>query len=245
MLPSAHGPGPRTTPFDGTDRLIIDGTNLLYRLGTGTGGAAPASAIVGRIRGAVPLPITIDLVFDGVGHGVYGRLAQKMVVRYSGRRAADDTILDLVSEATMQGGGPAAADRVLVVTNDRGLRDHLAAKGARTAPLQWFIGKLNVPAPSMTATGSRRPGIGAGRPPGAGAHGGTPRVTRIARAGSPAAARPPSPGRRTRSPATSATRAPRADRARPAGAVSPARADPRLIPASPGPTHLRRLRASC
>ena len=103
-------PAPRTTPFDGTDRLIIDGTNLLYRLGTGAGGAAPASAIVGRIRGAVPLEITIDLVFDGVGHGVYGRLAQKMVVRYSGRRAADDTILDLVSEATMHGGGPAAAD---------------------------------------------------------------------------------------------------------------------------------------
>ena len=125
---------PRTTPFDGTDRLIIDGTNLLYRLGTGSGGAAPASAIVGRIRGAVPLTIAIDLVFDGVGHGVYGRLAQKMVVRYSGRRAADDTILDLVSEATMHGGGPAAADHVLVVTNDRGLRDHLAAKGARTAP---------------------------------------------------------------------------------------------------------------
>ena len=165
-------PAPRTTPFDGTDRLIIDGTNLLYRLGTGTGGAAPVSAIVGRIRGAVPLVITIDLVFDGVGHGVYGRLAQKMVVRYSGRRAADDTILDLVSEATMHGGGPAAADRVLVVTNDRGLRDHLAAKGARTAPLQWFIGKLNVPPPSLTATGSRRPGIGAGRPPGTGAYGG-------------------------------------------------------------------------
>ena len=52
-----------------------------------------------------------------------------------------------------------------MVTNDRGLRDHLAAKGARTAPLQWFIGKLNVPAPSMTATGSRRPGIGRGPAP--------------------------------------------------------------------------------
>ena len=140
-------PAPRTTPFDGTERLIIDGTNLLYRLGTGAGGAAPASAIVGRIRGAVPLAITIDLVFDGVGHGVYGRLAQKMAVRYSGRRPADDVILDLASEATMQDGGPAATDRVLVVTNDRGLRDQLAAKGARTAPLQWLIGKLDVPAP--------------------------------------------------------------------------------------------------
>ena len=110
-------------------------------------------------------------MFDGVGHGVYGRLAQKMFVRYSGRRPADDTILDLVSEATMQGGGPAAADRVLVVTNDRELRDRLAAKGARTAPLQWLIGKLNVPAPPA-ATGSRRPGIGAGRPPATGADGG-------------------------------------------------------------------------
>jgi hypothetical protein len=155
--------GPRTTPFDGTDRLIIDGTNLLYRLGAGAGGVAPAAAIVGRLRGAVPLTITIDLVFDGVGHGVYGRLAQKMAVRYSGRRPADDVILDLTSEFAMQNGGPAASDRVLVVTNDRGLRDHLAAKGARTAPLQWLIGKLDVPAPSPG--GGRPPSIGAGRPP--------------------------------------------------------------------------------
>ena len=41
---------PRTSPFDGTEHLIIDGTNLLYRLGAGAGGPAPASAIVGRIR---------------------------------------------------------------------------------------------------------------------------------------------------------------------------------------------------
>lgn len=160
-------PGPRTTPFDGTEKLIIDGTNLLFRLGAGSGGPAPASAIVGRIRGAVPMPITIDLVFDGVGRGVYGRLAQKMAVRYSGRRPADDVILDLTSEFAMQNGGPAAADRVLVITNDRGLRDHLAAKGARTAPVQWFIGKLDVPGPSVAA-GQRRSSIGAGRPPGGG-----------------------------------------------------------------------------
>ncbi len=160
----------RQSPFDGTDHLIIDGTNLLYRLGAGAGGPAPASAIVGRIRAAVPLPIVIDLVFDGVGHGVYGRLAQKMAVRYSGRRTGDDTILDLVSEAALRGGGPAATDRVLVVTNDRGLRDLLAAKGARTAPLQWLIAKLDVPAPAHRPSGSgggtpRAASIGQGRPP--------------------------------------------------------------------------------
>ena len=98
-------PAPRTTPFDGTDRLIIDGTNLLYRLGTGRRGGPGLGDRRPDPRGGAPA-ITIDLVFDGVGHGVYGRLAQKMVVRYSGRRAADDTILDLVSEATMQAGGP-------------------------------------------------------------------------------------------------------------------------------------------
>jgi hypothetical protein len=171
-------PASRTTPFDGTELLVIDGTNLLYRLGAGAGGAAPASAIVGRIRGAVPITITIDLVFDGIGHGVYGRLAQKMAVRYSGRRPADDVILDLTSEYAMQHGGPAASDKVLVVTNDRALRDQLAAKGARTAPLQWLIGKLDVPAPTPGAANARRPSIGAGRPPagargapGGGAHG--------------------------------------------------------------------------
>jgi hypothetical protein len=159
-------PAPRTTPFDGTEHLIIDGTNLLYRLGSGPGGAAPASAIVGRIRGAVPIAITIDLVFDGIGHGVYGRLAQKMAVRYSARRPADDVILDLTSEFAMQHGGAAASDKVLVVTNDRGLRDHLAAKGARTAPLQWLIGKLDVPIPSGPGGRTpRRSSIGGGRAP--------------------------------------------------------------------------------
>ena len=158
-------PAPRTSPFDGTEKVIIDGTNLLFRLGSGAGGPAPASAIVGRIRGAVPMEIAIDLVFDGMGHGVYGRLAQKMAVRYSGRRPADDVILDLASEFAMQHGGAAASDKVLVVTNDRGLRDHLAAKGARTAPLQWLIGKLDVPAPTSLPGQGRRPSIGVGRPP--------------------------------------------------------------------------------
>jgi hypothetical protein len=179
--------GPRRSPLDGTTRLLIDGTNLLYRLGAGAGGPAPASAIVGRLRAAVPTDIAIDLVFDGVGHGVYGRLAQKMVVRYSGKRSADETILDLVSEVAMQGPGAVATDRVLVVTNDRELRDLLAAKGARSAPLQWLIARLDLPAPppgartaahagsagSSGAGGPKRSSIGQGRPPGR--PGGTPR----------------------------------------------------------------------
>lgn len=157
----------RRSPFDGTTRLVVDGTNLLYRLGGG-GAASPPAAVVGRLRAAVPAAIAIDLVFDGVGHGVFGRLAQNMHVRWAGRRTADDVILDLASEAAMEA-GPAGATTVLAVTNDRDLARRLVLKGARTASLQWLIGRMDLPVLASPAAGNRRPpSIGAGRPPGAG-----------------------------------------------------------------------------
>jgi hypothetical protein len=156
-------PGPRS-PYDGTTRLIVDGTNLLYRIGRG-GQAAPPAAVIGRLRAAVPAAIAIDLVFDGVGHGVFGRLAQGMFVRYSGRRTADDVILDLASEAAMEAGGPAGADTVLVITNDRELQHRLVNKGSRTAPLQWLINRMDLPVLAAPAAGNKRPPIGAGSPP--------------------------------------------------------------------------------
>lgn len=154
-------PAPRT-PFDGTDRLVVDGTNLLYRLGQGR--AAPPAAIVGRLRAAVPATIAIDLVFDGVGHGVSGRVAQQMFVRYSGRRSGDELILDLAAGAvTLAGGDAAAAARVLAVTDDRDLRAHLMARGVRTVPLHWIMGRLDLPILASPAAGNRRPMIASGR----------------------------------------------------------------------------------
>jgi rRNA-processing protein FCF1 len=160
--------GPRS-PFDGTTHLIVDGTNLLYRLGGG-GKASPPAAVIGRLRAAVPRTIAIDLVFDGAGHGVFGRLAEGMYVRWAGRRSADDVILDLASEAAMEAGGPAGAGTVLVVTNDRDLAHRVAMKGARTAALQWLIHRMDLPVLASPAAGNRRPPtIGAGSP-GAGPH---------------------------------------------------------------------------
>ncbi len=158
------------SPFEGTTRVIVDGTNLLYRIGRGT--AAPPAAAIGRLRAAIPGTISIELVFDGVGHGVVGRVAQGMFVRYAGRRTADEVILDLVSEAVMEAGsGPAAGAQVLVVSNDRELRGLLAAKGARTAPVQWLIGRLDLPRLAAPAPGNKRPPIGAGSAPAAGRDG--------------------------------------------------------------------------
>ena len=161
--PPIRPPSRRVVPLDGTTRLLVDGTNLLYRMGSP--GAAPPAAIIGRLRAAIPGTVTIDLVFDGVGHGVFGRVAQGMTVRYAGKRSADDVILDLTSEAAMEP-GRTGAEHVLAVTNDRELRNRLDAKGARTASVQWLLGRLDLPTISSPAPGNRRPpSIGAGRGP--------------------------------------------------------------------------------
>jgi rRNA-processing protein FCF1 len=151
------------SPLEGTDRLIVDGTNLLYRLGTGTpGAAAPPAALIGRVRAAIPGAITIDLVFDGIGHGVKGRVAQGMFVRYAGRHSADEMILDLSGAVSDAGAAGAAAARVLVVTNDRELRARLLARGVRSMPVVWLTNRLDMPRLASPAPGNRRPPAGLG-----------------------------------------------------------------------------------
>lgn len=150
-----------SSPFDGVDRLVVDGTNMLYRLGSGV--AAPPAALVGRLRAAIPTPITIDLLFDGIGHGVKGRVAQQMFVRYSGRHTADEAILDLTAAAGEAGGGtPDAYARMLVVTSDRDLRERLETRGVRTRPTQWLLDRMDMPRLASPAPGNRRPTIGSG-----------------------------------------------------------------------------------
>lgn len=165
--PPAGSSRPGRSPLDGTGRLIVDGTNLLYRLGSG--GAAPPAAIIGRLRAAIPPQVDIELVFDGVGHGVSGRVAQGMHVRYAGRRTADEVICELAGEAahSARRRTPGGATGVLVVTNDRELRTLVMDTGARTAPLQWLLARLELPVLASPATGNRRPPIAGGGRPGA------------------------------------------------------------------------------
>jgi hypothetical protein len=146
------------SPLDDTDRLIVDGSNLLHRLG---GPDAPPATVIARLRAAVPVAVAVELIFDGVGHGVIGRVAQNMRVRHSGRRTGDEAILELVGDGL---GEPLAAARTLVVTDDRDLRTALAARGARTAGVAWLLGRMDVPSVAP-AQGRRRSTIGAGRPP--------------------------------------------------------------------------------
>lgn len=161
-------------PLFATDRLIVDGSNLLHALTRGSAaGAAPPASVIGRLRGVAPASVAIDLVLDGpVERGLRGeRIASGLVVRYSGARTGDEVILSLVDEIGRLGGAEASA-AVLVVTDDRDLRHGLRIRGARTAGCAWLIGRLDRPARNATTS------IGNTRPPhqglatGTGAEGG-------------------------------------------------------------------------
>ncbi|MEW5991388.1 MAG: hypothetical protein AB1736_08610 [Chloroflexota bacterium] len=130
-------------PLAGVERVFIDGSNLVHALARGsTGPVAPPSAIVARIRGAFPPSVVVDLVFDGAAAGgVKGRLATGLRVAYSGRLTADQVIDDGVA-AQLAMDGPAGTWGILVVTDDRGLRDAVGAMGARTAGTAWLTGRI-------------------------------------------------------------------------------------------------------
>lgn len=144
-------------PLTGTDRLLIDGTNLLHALSRKPG-AAPQAALIGRLRAIVPAAIGIELVFDGAPDpGMRGeRVASGLIVRHAGRRSADEVLLSLVDE-TRAVAGAAAAGAVLVVSDDHALRASLRAKGARTAGSAWLLGRLERPKLSAPSVGNRRP----------------------------------------------------------------------------------------
>jgi len=145
---------PSADPLAGTDRLLIDGSNLLHALRRDGAGAPPA-ALIGRLRGVVPATVAIELVLDGPPEpGMYGaRVASGLVVRHGGRRTGDDVLLRLVDEAR---DGRGALDNILVVTDDRQLRAALGARGVRTAGTRWLIGRLERGRLSAPSTGNAR-----------------------------------------------------------------------------------------
>jgi len=153
-------------PLAATDRLLIDGTNLLHAMSRASEGL-PASAIIARLRGLARDDIAIELIFDGPAErNLRGeRIAPGLTVRYSGPRTGDELLLSLVDEVRAEGGLDATG-RALVVSDDRELAFALRQRGARTAGTAWLIGRLErgkLAAPHRSVRGSS---IGAGRAPG-------------------------------------------------------------------------------
>jgi len=162
-------------PLTGTDRLLVDGTNLLHALSRRPG-AAPQAALIGVLRAIVPASVGVELIFDGAPDpGMRGqRIASGLLVRHAGRRSADELLVSLVDE-TRNAAGPQATAGLLIVSDDHGLRAMLRARGARTAGTAWLIGRMERPRLAGPSIGNKRPprvpgGVG-GRPGGAGGAG--------------------------------------------------------------------------
>ncbi len=178
-------PPENTDPLAGVELVLIDGNNLLHALrgrgrqggpGGPPGPAAapqPASAIIGRIRSAIPPSVRVELILDGSPSGVTGRLATGMSVEYSRRSTADELILNRLSRQ-LDEGGPASTWPILAVTDDRALRDGVRTRGGRSAGTAWLLRRLDgterpirgrpgTPPPARPRTGT---GLGNGRPPG-------------------------------------------------------------------------------
>jgi hypothetical protein len=152
----------RTDPLAGTERMLIDGSNLLHALGRGKGGPAPAATLVGRLRAVIPAAVRIEIVFDGPpDRGLHGtRIASGLTVRHSGRYSADSLIDRLVADAIGTGGtadaAHAAGAAILVVTDDIELGRAIRRRGGRTAGAAWLTRRLARPVLSAPSIGARR-----------------------------------------------------------------------------------------
>ena len=152
---------PDRDPLAATRRLLIDGSNLLHALSRAPGGAPPA-ALIGRLRGAIPAPVAIELVFDGPPErGLRNeRIASGLTVRYSGPRTGDAVIIGLIDDVRLLDGADGTAT-LLVVTDDRDLRHGSRLRGARTAGSAWLLGRLDARRLSSPSVGNPRPARGA------------------------------------------------------------------------------------
>lgn len=142
----------RRSRLAATERLLIDGTNLLHALRRGASPAPPAT-LIGRLRGVIEPSVRIELILDGPQEPGLGdtRIASGVTVRYSGRGSADSLIARLVAEAAQ----PAT---LLVVTDDGELADRIKRSGGRTARTEWLMARLD-------RSRLRSPSVGRPRPP--------------------------------------------------------------------------------
>lgn len=141
----------RRDPLAGTERLLLDGTNLLHAIRRGRMPAPPAT-LVGRLRAMIEPDIRIELVFDGPPERGLGntRVASGVSVRYSGRISADALLGRLVAEAL----DPAT---LLVVTDDAELSAEVRRQGGRTARNAWLLARLSRVHLAAPSVGRRRP----------------------------------------------------------------------------------------
>jgi hypothetical protein len=133
-------------PLQRASRLLVDGSNLAHAARRGHA-PLPPTAVIGRLRAAIPPHIAIEIVFDGPPEpGMRGtRIAAGVTVRHATRRTADELLLEL------------AATGDVVVTDDRELRDALSARDATSVRTDWLLDRLARGRAMSPSIANRRP----------------------------------------------------------------------------------------
>jgi len=128
----------------GVELLLVDGNNLLHREAGGPG-AGPVRSLLARLQSAVREPIHTTVVLDGhpaPGSRAVQKVSPRLDLRHAGSRSADDLIIQLAMAHS-----PVARAGVVVISDDRALRDRARMAGCQGRRLDWLQGLM----------GSRRP----------------------------------------------------------------------------------------
>jgi hypothetical protein len=143
-------------------RVLIDGRNVQHALARSAGaGALPTAALVARLRAAFASPTQVELILDGhPGGSPQGRVSPGFSVTFTKSWTADAVIAERVAE-TFRALGAAEAWSVLVISDDRAVRDDARRNGVRVERTSWLVERLRA-----GAIGGAGASIGAGRAPG-------------------------------------------------------------------------------
>lgn len=150
------------TPFDGIDRLLIDGNNLLHRV---SGNVDPGSLrlLLARLSGAIPTTLPTVVMLDG--HAASGtdrrqRIRRGLDIHHAGSLSGDEALLNLVRDTA-----PGSRAVVFLITDDRSLTEKARHLGARTKRLDWLEGVMTRPSSAQAGAGIGRKGVPQPAPP--------------------------------------------------------------------------------
>lgn len=149
---------PASVPPGTIGRVLIDGRNVQHALARDRGSSLPTAALVARLRAAFSPPTEVELILDGhASRSPQGRVSPGLTVVFTKGATADQVIGDRVTEAFRTLGGIDAWS-VVVVTDDREVRDHARRNGVRVEGTAWLGDRLR---------GGAAAGVGVPRRPGA------------------------------------------------------------------------------
>ncbi len=146
---------------DEVDLLLIDGDNLLHDV-RGSRDAGGVAWLLPRLSGWRPPHLRIVVGLDG--HAAPGEAGRTKATRgiefhHSGRRSADDMLIDLLKAQPYAG-----RSRTAVVTGDRALQARAHRSGGTTRSVDWLMQQVAGAAGGAGAD-ARPVGIGQGKPP--------------------------------------------------------------------------------